>query len=202
MEYTPPPTEKGVRQSEEILEAALRCLARDGFAATSLSRVAAEANVSKRMVLYYFESRAELLDRLGERISERILAQVKESLAGLTDPNMIVSTGFDRIWAAITADRGLLLALFGMTIEGVTDDAIGDTIGDFKEGFRDLLRKQVKAARDQGRQVVVDDEVAVTLTLTGFMGLALEWLEHGDSPTLEKSIKAYKAAIVALAPMA
>ncbi len=43
-----------------MLEAAIRCLGEDGYAATSLQRVADAAGVQKRMVLYYFESREHL----------------------------------------------------------------------------------------------------------------------------------------------
>ena len=50
-----PPTAKGARQVEAILEAAIRCLGRDGYSAVSLARIAAEAGVGKRAVLYYFD---------------------------------------------------------------------------------------------------------------------------------------------------
>jgi AcrR family transcriptional regulator len=200
MAYTDPPTEKGIRQAEEILDAALRCLGRDGFSATSLGRVAEEAGVSKRMVLYYFESRAALFDRLAQSIGDRLIVQLEDAMAGLTEPGEVVGAGFNRVWTAITADRALLIALFGVTIEAVTDEKLRHTVIGFKDRFRALLLKQLEDARAQGRKTLLDDEVAVTLMLSGFLGLAMEWLERGDSTDLSAAISSYQAGIAALAP--
>lgn len=200
--YSKPPTEKGVRQSEEILDAALRCLGRDGFSATSLSRVADEAGVSKRMVLYYFDSREALFERLADSIGNRLYAQLEDAMSGLSEPGEVVESGFNRIWEAITSDRALLIALFGVTIESVTDPTLSSTVSNFKDRFRELLKRQMHDARAQGRKTIIDDEVAATLILSGFLGLAMEWLERGDSPELTATIASYQAGIAALAPPA
>ena len=136
-----PPTVKGVRQSQEILDAALRCLGRDGYAATSLARVAEEAGVSKRMVLYYFDSRETLFVQLTESIGDRLLTQLEDAIAGIQDPSEVAHRGFERMWHAITSDRALLIALFGVTIESVTDSRLATAVENFKEGLRELLRK-------------------------------------------------------------
>lgn len=52
-----PPTERRPR----ILEAACRVIVRDGAHGLRMASVAAEANVSKALVHYYFETRQELL---------------------------------------------------------------------------------------------------------------------------------------------
>ncbi|MBJ7354403.1 MAG: TetR/AcrR family transcriptional regulator [Thermoleophilaceae bacterium] len=197
-----PPTSKGVRQSQEILDAALRCLGRDGYASTSLARVAEEAGVSKRMVLYYFDSRETLFVQLTKSIGDKLLAQLEQAVAGIQDPGQVTQAGFEQMWSAITADRALLIALFGVTIESVTDERLAEAVGDFKEGIRELLRKQLVDARAHGRRIVVDDETAVTATMTGFFGLAFEWLETGDTPELQQTIAGYQQMVAAMAPPA
>lgn len=200
MHDSKPPTTKGARQQQEILDAALRCLGRDGFAATSLGRVAEEAGVSKRMVLYYFDSREKLFTQLTRSISDRLLAQLREAIGGLQDPDAVTHAGFERMWEAITADRGLLIALLGVTIEAVTDGALAEAVAELREGIRDLLRKQLAAARAHGRRVVVDDEVAVTMMTAGFFGLAVEWLEGGDTPELRETIDRFQRMIASMTP--
>ncbi|MGB0872702.1 MAG: TetR/AcrR family transcriptional regulator [Solirubrobacterales bacterium] len=202
MAFSAPPTPKGARQAQEILDAALRCLGRDGFSATSLSRVADEAGVSKRMVLYYFDSREALFDQLAESIGERLITALDDAIDGLEDPAEAVTAGFSELWTAITADRGLLVALFGVTTEAVTDARLDRTVSNFKDRFRDLLRKQLHLARANGRRITVDDDIAVTAVLAGFLGLSLEWLERGDTPELEKTIGAFQAMLTSLAPPA
>lgn len=59
---------------ETLVEAALRCLAREGHAGVSVRRIAAEANVSVGMINHLFTS------------IDRLVAQAYESLAnGITD---------------------------------------------------------------------------------------------------------------------
>jgi AcrR family transcriptional regulator len=195
----PPPTEKGTRQSNQILEAALRCLGRDGYAATSLARVADEAGVSKRMVLYYFESREELFATLTRSIGDRLIAQLEEAIAGGDNPSEVVHAGFEQLWQAITADRGLLIALFGVTIESVTDQRLAEEVAEFKDKLRQLLRHQLDNARSSGRRIVLDDDVAITAMVSGFLGLAFEWLETGDSPALAQTIVGYEQMVASMA---
>ncbi|MGK2878570.1 MAG: TetR/AcrR family transcriptional regulator [Solirubrobacterales bacterium] len=202
MVQPPPPTSKGARQSQEILDAALRCLGRDGYASTSLARVAEEAGVSKRMVLYYFDSRETLFVQLTKSLGNKLLAQLEQGMSGIQDPGEVTQAGFERMWTAITSDRALLIALFGVTIESVTDERLAEAVGDFKEGIRELLRKQLVDARAHGRHIVVDEDVAVTAMMTGFFGLAIEWLESGDTPELQQTIAGYQQMVAAMAPPA
>ncbi len=195
-----PPTSKGVRQSQVILDAALACLGRDGYAATSLARVADEAGVSKRMVLYYFDSRETLFVELTRSIGDRILTILRESVAGIEDPAVVVQKGFETVWEALTADRGLLIALFGVTTESVTDERLAGSVDEFNDGMRDILRGQLRAARENGRKIVVDDEVAVTAMISGFNGLLYQWLLRGDTDDLAGAIKGYQTLIASLAP--
>ncbi len=199
MAQSQPPTVKGVRQSQEILDAALRCLGRDGYSATSLARVADEAGVSKRMVLYYFDSREELFERLAQSIGDRLLAQLEEAISGIQGPREVVHAGFGRLWDAITADRALLIALFGITIESVTDERLAEAVRTFKDSLRELLRRQLDAARANGLRIIVDDDMAVTAMLTGFLGLAFEWLETGDTPVLRQTIEGYERMVAGMA---
>lgn len=199
MPQAQPPTNKGVRQSQEILDAALRCLGRDGYAATSLARVAEEAGVSKRMVLYYFDSREALFVQLAQSIGDRLIAQLEEAIAGIEDPTAVVHAGFGRIWEAITADRGLLIALFGITIESVTDERLAAAVADFKSRLRELLGRQMQYARQAGLRTVVDDDVAITAMVSGFLGLAFEWLETGDTPALAQTIAGYEQIVAGMA---
>lgn len=180
----------------------MRCLGRDGYAATSLAKVAEEAGVSKRMVLYYFDSRETLFVQLTKSIGSRLVAQLEEAVTGIRDPGEVTQAGFEQMWAAITSDRALLIAIFGVMIESVTDARLAEAVADFKEQIRDLLRKQLDDARAHGRRVVADDDFAVTAMMTGFFGLAVEWLETGDTPELQQTIAGYQHMVAAMAPPA
>lgn len=191
MAFSTPPTAKGLRQSDAIIEAAIRCLARDGYSASSLGRIADEAGVQKRMVLYYFESREQLFDAVVRRIGDQLLAQVEGVLAGLEDPADIVATGFDELWGRLTNDRALLSAYFGLVAESVTDPRLRDSVGEIGEGYRQLIRRLAREVRGGGR-VAIDEQVLTVLIIAGIRGLMLEYLEHGDAPPLRDAIGVFQ----------
>ena len=70
----------------EILDAACRVIARDGWAGLRMDAVAREAGVSKALVHYYFSTRKELLRAAFGHSEDIANAGVEAELAGVDDP--------------------------------------------------------------------------------------------------------------------
>ncbi len=79
-----PPHPAAARQ--RLVEAAERCIARDGLAATSVASVAAEAGVSRPTVYRYFDDRDALVRQAFHAAAERLREDVALTLDGVTDP--------------------------------------------------------------------------------------------------------------------
>ena len=77
---------RGVSTREEILEAARNSFAKRGYEASSLDSIAADCEVRKQTVLYYFGSKESLLeaviDRTLEELSAALLAVVERKGTG------------------------------------------------------------------------------------------------------------------------
>jgi TetR/AcrR family transcriptional regulator, transcriptional repressor of bet genes len=172
------PTAKGARQAEAIVDAAIRCLARDGYARTSMQRIADEAGVNKRMVHYYFDTREQLFDELGRSVGDRLLAGVADAV--------------ERLWKAVTDDPELQAVYFGLVAESVTDPALRRTVSHVKDGYRDLIRGLIVRVREHGMRLRLAEDSLTILILAGVQGLTLEYLEHGDSPALAAAIEDFK----------
>jgi AcrR family transcriptional regulator len=72
-----------------IVDAGVRCIARDGVAAASMAAIAIEAGVSKALLHYHYHDRsrllAEIVEQIGVRTIERERTAIDEShrLGGL-----------------------------------------------------------------------------------------------------------------------
>jgi AcrR family transcriptional regulator len=75
---------------DRLLEAAARCIARDGLAATSVASVAAEAGVSRPTVYRYFDDRDELVRNAMHAAAMRLRALVRERMEPLDDAGDMV----------------------------------------------------------------------------------------------------------------
>lgn len=79
---------------ERVLDAALSSFGTDGYDATSLDDLAAELGVRKQTILYYFPSKADLLDAVIDRSSAEIADVLERAVLGAGD-------GFARIEAIV-----------------------------------------------------------------------------------------------------
>jgi AcrR family transcriptional regulator len=190
-------SQKGERRAGEILEATMRCLGRDGYAATSLQRVADEAGVSKRNVIYYYSSREQLFDAVVHHVGGRLLERVAEAVAGLVEPADIISRGFDQLWDGLTNDRTLLVAWFGLRTEAITNPTLQETAAWMGERFRELLASVIDDALARGRKLVLGRDALEVLIFASVQGLVLEYLERGESPELGAAIEALQRLLEA-----
>ncbi|MDO5675922.1 MAG: TetR/AcrR family transcriptional regulator [Propionibacteriaceae bacterium] len=124
---------------DDIAAAARRCFLRDGYAATSMASIIAEAGSSAGAVYCHFESKAELLrfvatDLLQDRLGA--LRQGLRSVSGDRDParvaDLLMSSAPD------AADAGLLLQMWA---QAPTDPAVAEVAGSTVRALRKFVRK-------------------------------------------------------------
>lgn len=189
---------KGARRAQAIIEAGYRCLARDGYARTSMQRIADEAGVQKRMLHYYFDTREKLFAELVAYLGDRMLQPVEEAIAGLEDPEQIVNLGFDRLWSELTAEPELQRVYLGLVSESVGDPALRAAIVAVGDRYRGLIRRLISDIRSQGWTIKHPEETIVIGTIAAVQGLALQYLERGQSRELSEATEGFKSWLLGL----
>jgi TetR/AcrR family transcriptional regulator, regulator of biofilm formation and stress response len=91
-----------------IVEAGVRCLAREGVGAASMAAIALEAGVSKALLHYHYHDRSTLLAEIVERIGGRVIERERTAI----DESGGVG-GLDALWQWLDGElrRGELAAL-------------------------------------------------------------------------------------------
>jgi len=96
-----------------IVDAGVRCIAREGVGGASMAAIALEAGVSKALLHYHYHDRstllAEIVERIGMRTIERERAAIDEG-SGMG--------GLDAVWQWLEGElrRGELAALAELTL--------------------------------------------------------------------------------------
>lgn len=189
---------KGARQAQAIVEAGYRCLARDGYARTSMQRIADEAGVQKRMLHYYFDTREKLFAELVAYVGDRMLLPVEEAISGLEEPEQIVNLGFDRLWRELVTEPELQGVYLGLLAESVGDPALRESLAAVGDRYRELIRRLIRQVRAQGWTLKQPDETIVIATIASVQGLTLQYLERGESPELRDATEGFKRWLVGL----
>lgn len=106
---------------EQLLDAALMVIVRDGYDAVSVDAIAREAGVTRPVVYGVFDGLRPLLEALLDRQQARALAQLGEALPAkpdLSDPDRLVEETARRLIDVVRSDpmtwRPILFAQQGM----------------------------------------------------------------------------------------
>lgn len=188
-------TRKGIERAEQILEATVRCLARDGYAATSIQAVADEAGATKRTVLYYYGSREGLFAAVITRLGDKLLGSLRDAVADVTAPQEAIDSGFARIWDSITGDRALLIAWIGLRVEAITDQTLVEPSDYIGAGIREVSATIIDRLLGLGWRLRGDRQGMEMLIVAGVEGLLLRYIEHGDSEELHTGIAEFQRVL-------
>lgn len=128
-----PPVKRGRRAGasvtrDAILQAAKRRFARDGFAATTIRQVAADAGVDPALVMQFYRAKDELFAACLE-VSPQAMRVMAEAFDGPPDRlGPQIARAFLGLWAEDTEDAPALLA---MMRAAVAHEAAGELVRDF-----------------------------------------------------------------------
>lgn len=170
------------QKQTEILEAAARIFARDGFQGATLQAIAAEAGVGKATLYYYFEGKRDIVRALLDQ--ERIAFEeaLNRALAG-------AKPGIDELERYVVAR--LTHVRDRVRGSNVSDDNLRDLIPVFWAERRVLydlmehrLRRILKRGVDAGALVIEDIDLTARVLDVSMRGLLLEFYRRDDPDLL------------------
>jgi AcrR family transcriptional regulator len=166
----------------QILDAARRCFVRNGFHATSMQDVLAEAGLSAGAVYRYFRSKDEIIVAIaGEAVTE--IAGAIDSALGADDPpplDEVLGAAFQAI-QRIDAEQGIARLALQVWGEAVRNPALAETLTDEIRRVRGSLARLVQVY--QARGLMPDDQPAeqVSRVLAGLLpGFVFQHALLGD----------------------
>ena len=190
-------TAKGARSSARVLRAATTVLARDGYGGATLGRIADEAGLDKRNVLYYYGSREALLVQVVQTVGERVAEHIDTAVGVPGDPQELASTLVNAMWSGVTAAPELARAYFALIGGGAGMPVVEEALRDLKASYLDVIRRRLQSITDVGWEVRGDLDGLATLALAALRGLLLEWTETGDTANINASLMRCEEMIAA-----
>jgi TetR/AcrR family transcriptional regulator, regulator of biofilm formation and stress response len=169
-------TEKGEKKRTDVLNAALRLLAREGPRAVTHRAVAAEAKTSVRGITYYFASREDLLTEALVHYANEAVARFDSIRAPLSggSPAEIADLAADLLAATVMSDvegdRVGLVAEYELVLEIGRNPAIEPAYQMFQRTLLDILAGYADVMGSE------DPNSDARLVLATLRGLELEAL--------------------------
>ena len=170
---------------EKILATAARLFSVQGYEGTALSQVAREANVSKALVLWHFDSKEKLFQAALGRTLEPYFIDI-DDLDGLDEPSQIERL-IDLFYEFVQENVFSVRFVLGLILRGdpQPDDEVLRRIGELYRLFRSLLAEIIEQGRKNGRfRPEVRPELDASMIVAALDGILIE---HFMSQELAKS---------------
>lgn len=138
---------------QQIVEAALRCFAREGFHATSMRDVIRESRLSAGAVYSYFPSKEALIAAAVEPVLAQVTGALDDVLAARepVDPARIAGLLLERIWSKVVGGEvdytRVAVTAWG---EALRDRAVATVAEEAYRAIRSRLTDAVRRWRDAG----------------------------------------------------
>jgi AcrR family transcriptional regulator len=183
---------------EKILETATRLFSTQGFANTSLSQVAKEAQVSKALIFWHFENKETLFRTALQRTLEPYFINVAGDLEGLTEVDQIKRL-IDEYYAFVSRNMYSVKFLMSLILREEThpDDVVGH-MNELHRVYRNLLADILDSGRQKGVfRPTVNPRLDASLILTALHGLLVQGFMGGDATSEAPAVLAHiKSALV------
>lgn len=168
---------------ERVLEATVEVLKADGYAGLTTAKVAARAGQNKALIAYHFGSKQGLVAAAAREISESITAEVLTSMAGAETVEQVVRGALDGVWRVLERDDRLARVYFDLAAAAVAEPETRTVMREARALWRTTLQQLLQ---DAGMPASAAETAAVSVIAT-FDGLALEWLDRGETPALSRA---------------
>ncbi|HET7450947.1 MAG TPA: TetR/AcrR family transcriptional regulator [Gaiellaceae bacterium] len=179
---------------QELLDAAVRVFARNGFRAARVGDIAGEAGVAHGLLYHYFRSKDEVLETIF-RDTWRLLVAETERIEASGAPLPEQLGRFARVylgsWLATPELIGVLVR------EIARSPQVGETVDEIGGVFRALAR-MIDAARERGEVRVDCDATLAAWAVYGALEEILTGWVLGQLPGEEPDVERAIATVVAV----
>jgi AcrR family transcriptional regulator len=168
---------------EKILETATRLFSVHGFANTSLSQVAKEAQVSKALIFWHFENKEKLFRTALQRTLEPYFINVVDDLEGLSELDQIKRL-IDEYYTFVSENLYSVKFLMSLILreEKHPNDLVGH-ISELHRVYQNLLADIIDGGRQKGVfRPSVNPPLDAGLIMTALHGILLQGFMGDDAP--------------------
>ncbi len=171
---------------EQILDAVLSVMMRDGVRGASMRSMAKEADVSLGLLSYHFEGKDALIAAAFERATSQILDRSLEALETVVDSDERVRAYLRGAFSPEFLDDDYLKLRISLWAVSRTDENLAEVESGFYNRYADPLAELIEAARPNLSESDVVGRVTDVIVISN--GLWLNWARFHNKADLKRGL--------------
>jgi AcrR family transcriptional regulator len=194
------PYRKSRASRQQVLDAAIQTIAKQGFAQTSVQDIADAAKLSKGAVHYHFENKDDLIKCVLEQCCEHLSTRVKAAWEAPGSPTDRIRRAIDEMWIARKERGPELRVISDLMAQGVHDEALREPLAQmFRKNREEILEQGIRGLLSMGLKPKVAAEAIPRLLLGALDGMALHAVFDPPTPGDEsETLRALELIALAL----
>jgi AcrR family transcriptional regulator len=186
----------------EIIAAAVRVLARDGIAATTTRKIAAEASVNQAMLGYYFGGKDELLFAVLQAMMQTTREIVNTAIAASINSGLrnAIAGSLTAFWAHVEQAPELQVMQYELTLYALRHPTSAWLAKQQYDGYCSVVETLFQEAYAAAGQVCALPLAELArFTVGGIDGLILQFISDRDTARARLDLTHLINAVIALA---
>lgn len=131
---------KSAVSSQQIIDAAIRVLARQGYARTSLLDIAKEAGMSKGALHYHYPTKEALIHTVLERACNVVQARTNQAWSPSDNPFEALRKSLEALWAARAERSDEALVVADLLALSLYDETLRPKLAEFYQLGAEQIR--------------------------------------------------------------
>lgn len=185
----------------EILEAAIRVLARDGIAQATTRKLAAEAGINQATLLYYVGSKDELL----LAVLREMMRQTREIAVTAATEHPVplreaIANSVRAFWHHVETTPELQVMQYELTLYALRNPESAWLAREQYSGYCDVVEGMLRAACEQPETTcAIPCDALSRFIVGGLDGLILQFVSDQNVARARRDLDVLIAAVIALA---
>ena len=171
---------------EQILDATIACIVRDGIDGASMRNVAREADVSLGLLSYHFDDKRSLIEAAFQFATDRLLDATLESLGGVVGADQRVRAYVRGAFHGEFLEPDYLALRIALWAISRTDDEIAEVERSLYERYASKLTDLIREARPALSTTEAGERATDVIVTQN--GLWLNWARHNNRDDLERGL--------------
>ncbi len=190
--------ERSAAMRARLVDAAIRCLNKHGYSATTVAMVADEAGVSRGGMLHQFPTKVDLMLEVVRHASGYDENASRVSKSRNPDKRIAFMDMTDATWRVITKPPAM--AKLEIMIAARSDRALAERLPDIIQAIEERRHDNVwEVAEEAGIEDRDQVDAMVTLHMAAMRGLAIELMFTQDQAMVDRAyalLKRYKTGLM------
>lgn len=174
------------RRRDELVDAAVRVVAREGLAAATTRKIADESGLPLGAVHYWFANKEQLLEEVLITTMQRMSAAIEET--ALSDATGLLDA-LRAAWRTAVEDQSAQLALYELTCMAVRTAGMRPLAERQYALYRSIARGTLERWAEHSKLSAAQIAALSTLLASAFDGLVLAWLADPEGTDADGALQ-------------